>query len=89
MTVIGLHNMVDGVARYTRRALSSDGGLWLILMDGLLLVPLGMAAFFYPVTAALIGAAVAAATVGALTLARAGFLRSTHESTRDVQARRR
>lgn len=90
MTIIGIHNIVDGVASYTRGALSSEGGLWLILMNGLLLIPLGFAAFFYPVAAALIGAAVAvAAMVGALILSRAGFIRPTHESTGDARARRR
>jgi hypothetical protein len=35
--------------RYKSEFLSSDGGLWLVLIDGLLLIPLVMAAFFYPV----------------------------------------
>jgi thioredoxin 1 len=65
MTVIGVHDMVDALIRHTRGALSSDGGLELVLLDGLLLLPLGMAAFFHPVRAVLIGAALAVATVGA------------------------
>lgn len=77
MTVIGVRDMVGALASYTRGALSSDGGLWLILMDGLLLIPLGMAAFFYPVVAVLIGAALAAGTVGAVALSRAKFTRQT------------
>jgi len=33
---------------YGNDFISSDGGLALIMMDGLLLIPLIMAAFFYP-----------------------------------------
>ena len=33
---------------YGNAFISSDGGLALIMMDGLLLIPLIMAAFFYP-----------------------------------------
>ena len=46
-------------------------------MDGLLLIALGMAAFFYPVVAVLIGAALAAATVGAVAISRAKFMGPT------------
>ena len=70
MTVIGVHDMVDALARYARGALRSDGGLWLMLMDGLLLVPLGMAVFFYPVTAVFVGVALAAVTLGAVMVSR-------------------
>ena len=34
--------------RYWSELVSTDGGMSLLLMDGLLLVPLIMAAFFYP-----------------------------------------
>ena len=34
--------------RYWSELVSTDGGMSLLLMDGLLLVPLVMAAFFYP-----------------------------------------
>lgn len=87
MTVLGIHDLVDGITSHTRAAVSSDGGLSLILIDGLLLVPLAFAAFFYPVTAALIGAAVAATvTVVAVTLSRARCMHPTRESTREEQA---
>jgi uncharacterized membrane protein HdeD (DUF308 family) len=56
MTTIGTHDVVDTVVSATRGGVSSDGGLWLILLDGFLLVPLAFAAFFYPVVAAIIGA---------------------------------
>lgn len=35
--------------RYWSELVSTDGGMSLLLMDGLLLVPLIMAAFFYPI----------------------------------------
>ena len=35
--------------RYWSEMVSYDGGMSLLLMDGLLLVPLIMAAFFYPI----------------------------------------
>ena len=35
--------------RYWNELVSTDGGMSLLLMDGLLLVPLIMAAFFYPI----------------------------------------
>jgi hypothetical protein len=35
--------------RYWKEMVSYDGGMSLLLMDGLLLVPLIMAAFFYPI----------------------------------------
>jgi uncharacterized membrane protein HdeD (DUF308 family) len=49
--IVGLHNFVDAFGRYKDEVLSSDGGLWILAMDGLLLIPLFMAAFFYPIFA--------------------------------------
>ena len=49
--IVGLHNFVDAFGRYKEEVLSSDGGLWILAMDGLLLIPLFMAAFFYPIVA--------------------------------------
>jgi hypothetical protein len=40
---------------YLDDLVSTEGGLWLLMMDGLLLVPLVMAAFFYPVQALMVG----------------------------------
>jgi hypothetical protein len=37
--------------RYWNDLVSTDGGLSLLWMDGLLLIPLVMAAFFYPIEA--------------------------------------
>jgi hypothetical protein len=40
------------VRRYWNELVSSEGGLSIMWMDGLLLIPFIMAAFFYPVEAA-------------------------------------
>ena len=58
MSEVGIHNFVDAIGHYKDEVASSEGGLWIVMMDGLLLIPLAMAAFFYPV-AALIGIGVA------------------------------
>ena len=42
---------------YLDGVVSTEGGLWIVLMDALLLVPLVMAAFFYPVPAMIWAAA--------------------------------
>ncbi len=49
--IVGLHNFVDAFGRYKDEVFSSDGGLWILAMDGLLLIPLFMAAFFAPIIA--------------------------------------
>jgi multisubunit Na+/H+ antiporter MnhG subunit len=49
--IVGLHNFVDAFGRYKEEVFSSDGGLSIVMMDGLLLIPVVMAAFFYPVVA--------------------------------------
>ena len=51
MSEVGIHNFVDAIGHYKNEVASSDGGLWIVMMDGLLLIPLAMAAFFYPVAA--------------------------------------
>jgi len=40
--------MITFVRRYWNDLVSYDGGFALLMMDGLLVVPLIMAAFFYP-----------------------------------------
>jgi hypothetical protein len=40
--------MISLLRRYWNELVSYDGGFALVMMDGLLLVPLIMAAFFYP-----------------------------------------
>jgi hypothetical protein len=51
---------------YLDDLVSTDGGLWLVLTNALLFIPLVMAAFFYP-------AAVLLATGAALLVAGAGY----------------
>ena len=45
---LGWHNMIEAVERSWRTHTSSDGGLWIVGLDGLLLVPVLFAVFFYP-----------------------------------------
>ncbi len=45
--------MISLFRRYWDDLVSVEGGLSLLWMDGLLLIPLIMAAFFYPVEAAI------------------------------------
>jgi len=47
---------------YLEDFVNTEGGLSLLWMDALLIVPLIMAAFFYPVAAAIVAAAVLATT---------------------------
>jgi len=69
--VLGVHNMVDAVSHYWEEHLSSDGALWILGLDGLLLVPVIFAVFFYPM-AVLIGVgAVLVLAVAYLALVRA------------------
>jgi uncharacterized membrane protein YfcA len=48
---------------YWNDFISSDGGFALLMMDGLLLIPLVMAAFFYPVPVLIAVGVVAVLTV--------------------------
>jgi len=41
--------MITLLRRYWNELVSYDGGLSLVMLDGLLLIPLIFAAFFYPV----------------------------------------
>jgi len=49
---------------YLNGLVSTEGGLWLVMMDALLVIPLIMAAFFYPGPVLLVTAAVLLATFG-------------------------
>jgi hypothetical protein len=69
--IVGLHNFVDAFGRYKDELVSSDGGLWIVAMDGLLLIPLFMAAFFYPIIALEILLAVGVLSVIGMVLVRA------------------
>ena len=69
--IVGIHNFVDALGRYKDEMFSSDGGLWILAMDGLLLIPLFMAAFFYPVIALEALVAIGVLSVVGMVLVRA------------------
>jgi len=46
--IVGMHDMLDGLSRYWRERVSAEGALWIVMMDGLFLIPLIFAVFFYP-----------------------------------------
>jgi len=48
---------------YLEGLVTTEGGLWLMMLDALLLLPLVLAAFFYPVEALIVAGAVVAATL--------------------------
>ena len=65
MAIVGVHNFVDALGHYKDEITSTEGGLWIVMMDGLLLIPLAMAAFFYPLAALIgVGAAVVFSLIG-------------------------
>jgi hypothetical protein len=68
--IVGVHNFVDALRRFTHDTLSSEGGLWIVAMDGLLLIPLMMAAFFYPAIALSTIVVIAAVSVLGMVLVR-------------------
>ena len=47
--ILGLHNMVESVEEYWQSHTSPDGGWSLLGLDGILLIPIAFAVFFYPV----------------------------------------
>ena len=71
--ILGVHNMVDAVSHYTKDHVTGDGSLWILGLDGILLIPVIFAVFFYPM-AMLIG--VGAALLLAVTYF--GLLRVLH-----------
>jgi hypothetical protein len=80
--IVGVHNFVDALGRFRDETLSSDGGLWIVAMDGLLLIPLIMAAFFYPVIALSSIAAVAVISVLGMVLVRMYHRNQMHRPER-------
>jgi hypothetical protein len=56
--------MIKLLRRYWDDLVSYDGGMALLMMDGLLLVPLIMAAFFYPVPVLIAVGVLLVVTVG-------------------------
>ncbi len=56
--VLGLHNMVESVGQYWQNHISADGDLSLLALDGILLIPVVFAVFFYPMAMLIIIASV-------------------------------
>jgi hypothetical protein len=76
--IVGVHNFVDALGHYKDEVMSSEGGVWIVMMDTLLLIPFVIAAFFYPMPA-LIGVGVAVVfSVGGLLATRAYHRRHPH-----------
>ena len=46
--IVGMHELFGGVLHYFRDRVSEEGALWILMMDGLFLIPLIFALFFYP-----------------------------------------
>ncbi len=74
--ILGLHDMRDSVTRYWRERVSADGGLWLVALDSLLLIPLIFSVFFFPIPV-LIGVTVLA-VVAAMVYEVRHFARTHH-----------
>jgi hypothetical protein len=82
--IVGVHNFVDALGRFKDDTVNNEGGLWILGMDGLLLIPLAMAAFFYPVIALEAILALAIVSVIGMLLVRAhhkGHLHLPHWMT--------
>lgn len=45
---VGLHNMVEGVEHIWQKHVAPEGGLSLLALDGILLIPVAFFVFFYP-----------------------------------------
>ena len=63
--------MFRALLRFVDQFLTDDGAWWILALDGILLIPLLFAMFFYPLAALLLLAAAAAVTVGVAVLVRA------------------
>ena len=48
LMIVGMRDLRDGLARYCRSRVSAEGAYWLLMMDGLFLIPAMFAFFFYP-----------------------------------------
>jgi hypothetical protein len=64
--VVGLRDAAAAIVAYKETIVDPDGGLALVMIDGLLLIPLAMAAFFYPRAALLAAGVVVFCTAAAL-----------------------
>ena len=68
--IVGMHDMLDSIARYWESRVSTDGALWILMMDGLFLIPLVFSVFFYPYAGLV--------AIGALLLVTAALIEGVH-----------
>ncbi len=68
--IVGFRNFVDAMGRYKDEVMSLEGGLSILMMDGLLLIPVVMAAFFFPLVALELFLALVAVSVVGMVLMR-------------------
>jgi hypothetical protein len=69
--IVGFHNLFETLRRYKNELFSPEGGLSILMIDALLLIPVMMSAFFYPIVALEVIAAIAALSVLGMVLMRA------------------
>ena len=69
--ILGWHNMTDAVAHYFQDHVTPDHDNSLLLLDGILLIPLIFAVFFYPVEILISLAVVAVLGIGLVAISRA------------------
>jgi hypothetical protein len=46
--IVGMHDMLACCRGWAASRVSTEGALWILMMDGLFLIPVIFAAFFYP-----------------------------------------
>jgi uncharacterized membrane protein HdeD (DUF308 family) len=63
--------MIRALLHSADHLFNSDGAWWILALDGILLIPLMFAVFFYPMAVLLAVAAAAILTVGVLVCLRA------------------
>ena len=51
--ILGLHHMTEALGHHWQERISADGGLWILALDGILLIPVIFAVFFYPMAVAI------------------------------------
>ena len=46
--IVGMHDMLACCRDWAKSRVSTEGALWILMMDGLFLIPVVFAVFFYP-----------------------------------------
>ncbi|MBI3049578.1 MAG: hypothetical protein HYY76_14835 [Acidobacteria bacterium] len=76
--LVGIRDVYQGLFHFWDEHISADGAWWILALDGVLLIPLIFAVFFYPMVVLIgVGAAVML-TLGAVALRRAIHIRHPH-----------